>query len=134
MRFLTPTYICSLFGSSFQHQIVLDSVSIDGEPINPYAGCDMLTHIVFFRFPSSDIANQAKAKLLSMAGKIPALKSIEVGIDIVRSQRSWDLALLTRFADKSGLEEYSVNPIHQEVLLFLREHAIEVAAVDYISD
>ena len=94
----------------------------------------MLTHIVFLRFSSIDIAKEAKEKLLSMEGKIPVLKSIEVGIDIVRSARSWDLALLTRFEDKAGLDAYGVDPVHKQVATFLRAHAKEIAAVDYISD
>ena len=93
----------------------------------------MLTHIVFMRFPSRDIALQARDILLSMKGKIPPLKHLEAGVDIVRSERSWDVALLTRFDDKAGLDAYAVHPVHQEALKFLRAHATSSAAVDYMS-
>jgi len=92
----------------------------------------MLTHIVFIKFPDQTLAAEARKRLLSMAGKIPSLLSIEAGVDITRSGRSWDLALLTRFADQAGLDAYAIHPVHQEVLVFIRENATGSAAVDYI--
>ena len=90
-----------------------------------------MTHIVFMKFPSRSIAEQVKEKLLGMEGKIPSLRSIEVGIDIVRSERSWDLSLLTRFDDRAGLDAYATHPVHLEVLNFIRAHVTQTAAVDY---
>ena len=93
----------------------------------------MLTHIVFFRFPARAIAEQARDLILSMKGQIPELKHLEAGLDIERKDRSWDLALLTRFDDQAGLDAYAVHPVHLQVLAFLRANATSVAAVDYIS-
>ena len=94
----------------------------------------MLTHIVFIRFTSIEIVDEARQKLLSMEGKIPSLRSIEVGVDITRSKRSWDLALVTRFEDQAGLDAYGVHPVHKKVQGFLRSHATSVAAVDYLEN
>ena len=59
----------------------------------------MVTHIVFFKLKdrSAVAISQAKDKLLSMEGKIDVLRHLEVGVDIIRSERSYDLALLTKF-------------------------------------
>jgi len=92
----------------------------------------MLTHIVFLKFPDLEVAAEVRRRLLAMDGQIPTLRSIEAGVDITRSGRSWDLALLTRFDDQAGLDAYAVHPVHKEVLAFIGEHVLEVAAVDYM--
>jgi hypothetical protein len=93
---------------------------------------DMLTHIVFMKFPNLDVSNEVKRKLMAMEDKIPTLRSIEVGIDITRSKRSWDLVLLTRFDDQAGLDAYAIHPVHLDVLAFIRANVLEVAAIDYV--
>ncbi len=90
-----------------------------------------MTHIVLMKFPSHDVAKAVREKLLGMRGRIPSLREIEVGLDCTRSERSWDLALLTRFDDQAGLDAYATHPVHLEVLSFIRTHITDVAAVDY---
>lgn len=66
-----------------------------------------------------------------MEGRVPSLRHIEAGVDVVRSARSYDVALVTRFDDLAGMEEYQVHPVHQEIAAFIREHATGIVAVDY---
>jgi hypothetical protein len=94
-------------------------------------GETMLTHIVFMKFPTLEVAEQVQQKLLALEGNIPSLRSIEAGLDITRSGRSWDLALLTRFDDQAGLDAYAIHPKHVDVLTFIKANVTEVAAVDY---
>jgi hypothetical protein len=68
-----------------------------------------------------------------MDGKIEVLKSLEVGQDVVRSARSYDLALIARFEDRAGLEIYNTHPVHQPILAYLRERMSAVTAVDFES-
>lgn len=91
----------------------------------------MLTHVVCFRFDDLDTATEACARLLSMRGKIPALQGIEAGVDTTRSERSFDLALVTRHADRAGLEAYGADPVHQEVLAWLKPRIRTAVAVDF---
>ena len=56
----------------------------------------MLTHVVLFRFADLAVASECRDRMLAMKGHIPPLLDIEVGVDIVRSDRSFDLALITR--------------------------------------
>lgn len=92
----------------------------------------MLTHIVLFRFADLSTAAEARERLLAMGGKIPSLKHIEAGVDITRSERSFDLALLTRFDDAAGLAAYGTHPVHVELLSWMKTAATEIAAVDFV--
>ena len=54
----------------------------------------MVTHIVLFKLsdPSAENLAVTHAKLLSMQGKIAQLRHLEAGIDVIRSERSYDIA------------------------------------------
>ena len=72
--------------------------------------------------------------LLSMQGKINLLNYLEVGVDVIRSERSYDLALVTRFSSLEDLQAYQVHPYHADVVLpFMRGCSASVVAVDYLS-
>ncbi len=95
----------------------------------------MITHIVFFKMQDCTEENLTELQdcLLGMDGKINELVQIEVGIDIARSGRAWDLALLTRFDSRDELDAYRDHPVHQEVLKTVRVLTSESAVVDYES-
>ena len=59
----------------------------------------------------------------SMEGRIPPLRGIEVGVDVVKSPRSYDLALITRFDSLADIRAYQAHPYHQNVVL---KHVNEV--------
>lgn len=93
----------------------------------------MLRHIVFFKLkdPNPETLNKVKGLLENLKGKIPELLELEVGLDVVRSERSYDLALVTTFRSLDEMNAYQVHPLHVEVAQFIgtvRESAI---AVDY---
>jgi Stress responsive A/B Barrel Domain len=93
----------------------------------------MLTHVVCFKFDATDVAEEAAQRLRSMAGKIPGLLSIEAGVDVVHSARSYDVALITKFNDLSGLDSYQVHPVHVEVAAYIKAHSKGAVAVDFVS-
>lgn len=93
----------------------------------------MLTHVVCFKFESMDVAEEAARRLRSMAGQVPGLLSIQTGVDVVRSARSYDLALLTTFNDLAALEAYRVHPIHVAVAEYIQAHSKGTVAVDFVS-
>ena len=96
----------------------------------------MVTHIVFFKLKDRSAASIARAreKLLSMQGKIDLLRHLEVGVDVIRSERSYDLALVTKFDSLADLQAYQVHLYHAgEVLPYMRGAAESVVAVDYES-
>lgn len=91
----------------------------------------MLTHVVLFKFPDPAAAQTAADKLAAMEGRVETLRAIEVGVDISKSARSFDVALITRFDDQAGLEAYAVHPVHLEVVAYIKAHAEKSIVVDF---
>lgn len=92
-----------------------------------------LVHIVFFRLPESGplSAEDVAAKLRTLEGNVPTLESLEIGIDVARSDRAWDVILHAVFADQQALDAYRVHPFHKDVLAWLVAHNMTTAVVDY---
>ena len=78
----------------------------------------MVKHIVLFKLKDNSMDNCLKAKevLLSMEGNVPQLRSIEVGIDFLHSDRSYDVALIVTVDSKEDLERYQQDPYHCSVV------------------
>jgi hypothetical protein len=74
---------------------------------------------------------QVKTMLEALPAKIDELKSMEVGIDISRSARSFDLVLISMFEDQAGLNEYAVHPAHLEVVSVIKEVTTLSKVVDF---
>ena len=76
----------------------------------------MFTHIVLFKAKEATKENLEflEKTLSSMNGNIKELKQLEVGIDVIRSDRSYDIAIITRFDSKEDYLAYDVNEFHVE--------------------
>lgn len=97
----------------------------------------MLTHIVCWKYRADVDENRRddhRRRLLALGGIIDEIQSIEVGSDVVGSDRSFDTVLLTRFADRDALDRYTVHPAHQQVVALGREIAEKAISVDFISE
>lgn len=96
----------------------------------------MITHIVLFKLadPAVETITQTRDKLLSMDGKIDQLRHLEVGVDVIRSERSYDIALTTRFDSLEDLQAYQIHPYHAgEVIPHMKSVCSSIVAVDYES-
>lgn len=96
----------------------------------------MITHIVLFKLadPTPENLAATRNKLLSMDGKIDLLRHLEAGIDVIRSERSYDIALTTRFDTVEDLQAYQVHPYHAgEVIPHMKAVCSSIVAVDYES-
>jgi heme-degrading monooxygenase HmoA len=93
----------------------------------------MITHIVLFKLleVTPEKAEAARQVLNGMAGRIPELRHLEVGVNIVHSERSYDLALLARFESLEDLQAYQVHPVHIEVVKYLQGVRQAAIVVDY---
>ncbi|MFD1776344.1 Dabb family protein [Paenibacillus rhizophilus] len=93
----------------------------------------MIKHIVFFKLKdgSEDSVAKTVAVLRNMEGKIPQLLSLEIGSDILRTERSFDIALTATVANLEDLEKYQVHPAHKEVITHINEVKELSLAVDY---
>ena len=76
----------------------------------------MIKHIVCFKLKDGEDVNKAKEVLLSMKGNVPLIRDIEVGVDILHSERSYDLILSVVLDDMKALEDYQNDPYHVNVV------------------
>lgn len=94
----------------------------------------MLIHIVMFAFKDenkeSNLA-QVKSMLEALPSKIETLRGMEVGIDMSKSERSFDLVLTSTFDDQAGLSAYAIHPAHLEVVSVIKEVTSVSKVVDY---
>jgi hypothetical protein len=98
----------------------------------------MVKHIVFWRLKESaegrDKAANArlvKQRLEALAGRIPGLLRIEVGLDFLRGDTSSDLVLYSELTNRKALDDYQAHPEHQAVIPLIRELTSERRSVDY---
>ncbi len=97
----------------------------------------MLRHVVFFKFKEGigeeEIVDLEKS-LAALSPVIPEILSYEFGRDVVRSERSYDLALVSTFEDVHSLQRYQKHPDHQIVLQKVNNLCESVLAVDFLMD
>ena len=92
----------------------------------------MIKHIVCFKLNEGESPEKAKEVLLSMQGNVPMLRGIEVGVDFLHSNRSYDVILQVLLDDEKALSDYQVDPYHVSVVK-KHMHAVTKTsvAVDY---
>lgn len=95
----------------------------------------MITHIVLFKLRDRGPENieKARRRLLSLLGRVEVLRSLEVGVDIIGRERSFDIALVARFDSLEDLETYRKDPYHVEVAGYIKGESESVVSVDYES-
>lgn len=91
----------------------------------------MVKHIVCMKFTDREEAPKVKEMLMALVGKVPTLKTMEVGLDYMHSQRSYDLVLIATYASKEDLDAYSVHPEHKKVQAYIHTVREAVVAVDF---
>jgi hypothetical protein len=94
----------------------------------------MLKHVVLFKFKPEvneiDIVELEKA-LAALPGAIPEIQEYAFGRDVIRSERSYDFALVSGFADLKAMERYQKHPNHLPVLELVKRLCSTVLAVDF---
>lgn len=98
----------------------------------------MIKHIVMWRLKDRAHGNDRqtnsaliKAMLEALRGRIPGMTAVEAGIDISRTDSSYDVVLYSEFADRESLDAYQGNPEHLAVKSFIVEASAERRIVDY---
>lgn len=94
----------------------------------------MIKHIVCFKLKDSSKENVEKTAeiLMSMRGNVDLIHDIEVGVDFLHSERSYDIILQVVLDDEAALDAYQNDPYHCDVVK-KHMHAVREAsiAVDY---
>lgn len=83
----------------------------------------MITHIVLFKLKdrSPEAVKRTYDVLMNMEGKIPVLRHLEVGMDVLHLERSYDIALITKFDSLEDLKTYDTHPVHEEVKAHMKQ-------------
>lgn len=93
----------------------------------------MIKHIVFLKLEDNSDEHKkiVQDKLMSMKGKIEVLKHIEVGINFSKEERAYDVALISDFETKKDLQSYAADPLHVEIINYLKSVDTISKVVDY---
>ena len=97
----------------------------------------MLKHVVMMKFkPEIREAEieEVERGLGVLPSVIPEILSYEFGRDLVRSERSYDFALVSEFIDLDSLQRYQKHPDHRVVVDKLKQICASILAVDFLSD
>ena len=93
----------------------------------------MITHIVFLKLKDRSLGaiENTRDLILTLKGKVPTISHLEAGVDVVRGERNYDIALYSRFASMEDLDAYRIHPYHKEVVAELKARSENIVAVDY---
>ncbi len=99
----------------------------------------MIRHIVMWKLKDfaegcskEENARTIKARLEALKDKIAGIRHLEVGINSISSEMSYDAVLITEFADIQALEAYKKHPEHVKVSEFVTKVRENRAVVDYL--
>ncbi len=98
----------------------------------------MLKHIVMWRLAESaegrskaENAQWMKERLESLVGVVPELLSVEVGINVCRSDMAYDAVLVSTFENEQALAAYKVHPAHKAVSDYCKKVRLSRVVCDY---
>lgn len=91
----------------------------------------MIKHVVCHKYRDSAEAQKISPMLRGLAGQVPSLRHIEVGTDVLGSERSYHLVMIGEFDDLAGLEAYRQHPAHKAVQAYIHSVMESSVSVDY---
>ncbi len=96
----------------------------------------MLYNVVLMKFApgvDSERIDRIEKALDDLPNRIIQIQTYEFGRDVLHSQRSWDFALVSGFANLSAMQIYQKHPDHQAVVAELQEVCQQIVCVDFES-
>lgn len=91
----------------------------------------MVKHVVIYKLKDSNDSIKLKETFLSMKGKIDELLEINVGIDMLKITRSYDVCLECVFNSLDDMAKYKSNAVHLKIKDFVHSVVLESHSVDY---
>ncbi|MDR0695998.1 MAG: Dabb family protein [Christensenellaceae bacterium] len=93
----------------------------------------MIKHIVLYKLKNPDLDTEKTVDVLrSMVGRVPQIIELETGIDFLKSERSYDVALTVIVNDISELNLYQLDQYHCSVVKpFMHSVRSASVAIDY---
>jgi len=94
----------------------------------------MLKHYILIKYQKStgdDHIAEFCRRMLALRTSVADVEYLEIGRDILRDSRSWDLILIMQFASVGALRNYQQHPEHLKVMAFNQPFVADVASVDF---
>jgi hypothetical protein len=91
----------------------------------------VIVHVVCCKFRDEGDIGRVAELLEALPPKVPVIRRLEVGRDVVRSPRSYDLALTVEVDSLDDLDAYRQHPDHVVVGSLIAELTTGVTVVDY---
>ena len=91
----------------------------------------MVKHIVMWTLSDISKAQELKALIESMKGKVDSLVDIESGINYNEEKADCDLVLISVHKTREDLEAYQIDPVHKEVAKVIGACVTSRHAVDF---
>ncbi len=99
----------------------------------------MLKHIVMWHFKdgaegkrASEHAAHMKVMLDALVGRVPAIRQLECGTDVMHTPASADLVLTVTVDDADALQQYAQHPDHLAVAEYAKRVTETRTVVDYL--
>ncbi len=95
----------------------------------------MLTHIVLFKLKERTAENRmaTRDRIAQIEGRIPQLRSLQVGINELETPFSYDLVMVAILDSLDDLHSFQTHPVHQELLRDVMPRYEEFHSVDFES-
>ena len=94
----------------------------------------MINHVVLLKF-KPDIKDQEiddlEKSLDDLPNQVVEIQTFEFGRDLIHSERSYDFALVSLFANLEALSRYKEHPAHLKVLQKMNRMSENILTVDF---
>ncbi len=101
----------------------------------------MIKHIVLWKLKEfaegagrEQNASRMKRELEALKVKIPLVRHLEVGSNIIPSDAAYDVALYSEFSNEQDLNTYQKHPEHLKAAEFVNKIRESRVVVDYKTD
>src|SRR5437016_896959 len=98
----------------------------------------MIRHTVMWKLKDEalglkkwELMAELKFRLEALAPKIPEIRLLQVGLNLVSADTASDVVLVSDFDDLDALKRYSAHPDHVKVADFVKQIVSERRAVDF---
>jgi len=95
----------------------------------------MLNHVVMMKFKKNvteEAIEEIENLMENLPNKIIEIHSYEFGHDIIHSDRSYDFALVSLFANTDSLQRYQTHADHQALLKKMVPLCDDICTVDFM--
>jgi len=94
----------------------------------------MINHVVLIKFKSDakdDKIDDLEKDLDDLPNQIIEIQAFEFGRDLIHSERSYDFALVSLFANLEAVRRYQEHPAHLKVLQKMNRLSEDILSVDF---